>query len=168
MTTSFVKIAWLSILTFTPTGDASAAYDFLGENTDVRTWQPHLPRRGSSRARAFNHGTNPRRTRLEGLQNTHEGVFGPAAQDDVLTERDLLLDAITPAFGEAPSDATAAGTLVVKYANWDESAYSLVSIDDHQAYFSDGDIATLSYQIQWRCDAPYFLGSISGDPVLLG
>lgn len=160
--------AWIETLTFTAVGDPSVTYDFNGENTNILMFDPKPAPRGSSRPRMQAHGMNPRRTIFGGLEIAHEGVFGPAdSQTLVVAERDALLAALLGDLSASPSDETNMGTLTVKYLGWSESASGLVSIDSYAFAFGASDVLTLAYQIQWRCDQPYFVGNTSGDPVLL-
>lgn len=144
----------------------AVTYDFKGDGNDVQVWVPSLATRGQSRPRMQMHGNNPRRLFFDGLTIDHEGQFIADTQEDVVAERDALLAAMLGDLS-SPPDGTKLGTLTVKYLGWDESATADVSIDSYQAGFARDDLLTLAYQIQWRCDLPYFVGDDSDDPVQL-
>lgn len=156
--------AFIETLTFTSV--AAVTYDFNNDQNDVQVWQPSLERRGQPRARMQMHGTNPRATFLNGLVIDHEGVFIADTQTALVTERDALLAALLGGLSTPPT-GTKLGTLTVKYLGWTETATGDVSIDSYAAGIAAGDILTFAYQIQWRCDLPYFTGDTSGNPVRL-
>lgn len=146
----------------------AVTYDFASnDRNDVGTWLPSIARRGSQRARMQQHGTHPRRTAYEGLVIDHEGRLIGDTQQEAVEERDAMVAAL---LGDLTvvSDETSIGVLTVKYLGWAESASASVSLDGGpQTGFRPDDIRILAYQLQWRCDLPYFIGDTSGDPVFL-
>lgn len=144
----------------------AVTYDFKGDGNDVQVWVPTLATRGQTRPRMQMHGSNARRLFFDGLTIDHEGQFIADTQEEVVAERDALLAALLGDLS-APPDATKLGTLTVKYLGWAETATADVAIDSYQAGFAREDLLTLAYQIQWRCDLPYFVGDDSDDPVPL-
>lgn len=156
--------AFIETLSFTSVG--AVTYDFKTDQNDVQVWVPSLATRGQTRPRMQMHGTNPRKLFFEGLTIDHEGQFIADAQEDVVTERGALLAALLGDLS-APPDDTKLGTLTVKYLGWTETASADVSIDSYQAGFARDDLLTLAYQIQWRCELPYFIGDDTDDPVTL-
>lgn len=155
----------LETLTFTSI--EAVTYDFKAAGNDVTVFVPNIAVRGSSRPRMQMHGSHPRAVLFDGLTIDHEGIFIADAQEDVVAERDSLLACLLGDLTVAPGASTL-GTLTVGYLGWAETATADVTIDSYQSGFQlKDDLLTLAYQIQWRCEQPYFTGDDTSDPVYL-